>query len=562
VVELSRVQPAPPQREVVAHASASVAAAPPAAPVAAPLRGKSQQSQSQRSQSQVEPSEEGQEMDTAMDETEPPFEAAYEHAIGEAPAAEAPTHGAAEGAAEADQLEDSKQALSAELGVAQQNAAEPLLSTAKGDAKATKSVRALLVQHGLSAGGAAAASGIWAEAGGSSDTPPAVVMRPPPPPQSESAKNASLASALLSMAPSEVLALPAGAASVHASLWAAGGGAGAFASGGSVGGSAAVGDASMAEAARSSARARERRTRESVERVRTRVAAAPAAPEAAPVAGFCARGLRVTEAAEAAGHAEEPRIAKQLSRTDEVGRLPKGWLVEVVDGVNVFVNEQSGDRTKERPYDRCGTNGCILLDRHSGMHVFAEFEPSARRARSYPAATAPRPKAAPRVRTSADTDDELDDEESTSIVGGPSPTQLQRDRDGRGVGNGRGRSGKCGGRGRGRGQGGVEPPPSPPPPAPPAASMEHTCSICFEANDQHGDMELVAFGCKCVARFHHRCMRTWYKKTRQSELAQLGLCAAWRWQDKIVACPCCRAFVKVGRPPPAPRLPAPAPKGL
>ena len=80
----------------------------------------------------------------------------------------------------------------------------------------------------------------------------------------------------------------------------------------------------------------------------------------------------------------------------------------------------------------------------------------------------------------------------------------------------------------------MPPPPSPPPPAPPAASM---CSICFEASDEHGEIELVAFGCRCVARFHHRCMWIWYKKTMSSELSQLGLCAAWRWQDKVVACP-------------------------
>ena len=48
VAELSRVQPAPPQREVVAHAISSMGAASPAAPVVAPLRAKSQQSQSQR----------------------------------------------------------------------------------------------------------------------------------------------------------------------------------------------------------------------------------------------------------------------------------------------------------------------------------------------------------------------------------------------------------------------------------------------------------------------------------------------------------------------------------
>jgi RNA-binding protein 25 len=160
------------------------------------------------------------------------------------------------------------QALSAEHGVAQHIAAEPILSTADGDAKATESLRALLAQHGLSAGGAAAAAGGVAETGSSSDAPPAAVMRPPPPPQSESAKNASLASALLSMAPGELIALPAGG--VHPSPWAGGGGAGAFASGGSGGGSAAVADASAAEAARASSRARERHAREREERERTR----------------------------------------------------------------------------------------------------------------------------------------------------------------------------------------------------------------------------------------------------------------------------------------------------
>jgi RNA-binding protein 25 len=160
------------------------------------------------------------------------------------------------------------QALSAEHGVAQHIAAEPILSTAEGDAKATESLRALLAQHGLSAGGAAAAVGGVAETGSSSDAPPAAVMRPPTPPLSERAKNASLASALLSMAPGEVIALPAGGG--HASPWAASGGAGAFASGGSGGGSAAVADASAAEAARASSRARERHAREREERERTR----------------------------------------------------------------------------------------------------------------------------------------------------------------------------------------------------------------------------------------------------------------------------------------------------
>ena len=93
----------------------------------------------------------------------------------------------------------------------------------------------------------------------------------------------------------------------------------------------------------------------------------------------------------------------------------------------------------------------------------------------------------------------------------------------------------------------MPPPPSPPPPAP-------LCSICFEPKDLHGETEVVAYGCPCVARFHPRCMWAWFKSTRNSPLAQLGLHAAWRWQDKVIACPCCRAFVKVGRPPPAPRV--------
>lgn len=36
-------------------------------------------------------------------------------------------------------------------------------------------------------------------------------------------------------------------------------------------------------------------------------------------------------------------------------------------------------------------------------------------------------------------------------------------------------------------------------------------------------------------------------------LAEWG--AAWRWQDKVVACPCCRTLVRVSRPPPRPRTP-------
>ena len=104
----------------------------------------------------------------------------------------------------------------------------------------------------------------------------------------------------------------------------------------------------------------------------------------------------------------------------------------------------------------------------------------------------------------------------------------------------------------------MPPPPSPPPPAPPA---ELTCSICFEPNDQHGEMELVAFGCRCVARFHHRCMQTWYKKTRESQsLHSLGLTLHGGGRTRSLRVPVVGPLLKWGArpPPPAPR----APKGL
>ena len=104
--------------------------------------------------------------------------------------------------------------------------------------------------------------------------------------------------------------------------------------------------------------------------------------------------------------------------------------------------------------------------------------------------------------------------------------------------------------------------PSPPPPMPPSPSPDrhHRRRRLRRAWSTHAAFVLkpmistarwssshsAAYG---VARFHHRCMWIWYRywKTRASELAQLGLCAAWQWQDKVVACPCCRTFVKVSR---------------
>ena len=107
--------------------------------------------------------------------------------------------------------------------------------------------------------------------------------------------------------------------------------------------------------------------------------------------------------------------------------------------------------------------------------------------------------------------------------------------------------------------------PSPPPPMPPSPSPDrhHRRRRLRRAWSTHAAFVLkpnmistarwssshsAAYASR-LARFHHRCMWIWYWKTRASELAQLGLCAAWQWQDKVVACPCCRTFVKVSRAP-------------
>jgi hypothetical protein len=134
------------------------------------------------------------------------------------------------------------------------------------------------------------------------------------------------------------------------------------------------------------------------------------------------------------------------------------------------------------------------------------------------------------------------------------------------------------------------PPPSPPPPAAPAAMplqedelkaairaqdrdkikkilaaraghgrlnvvREAPQCFCLEASDDRGETSLVSagtFGCRCIdGWYHHLCMWKHFQKSNNSELGKL--LHAWRWQDKVVACPYCRTLVRVSRPPPRQR---------
>ena len=65
------------------------------------------------------------------------------------------------------------------------------------------------------------------------------------------------------------------------------------------------------------------------------------------------------------------QLARQQSEADK--GLPSGWRSEQApDGRLRYVKRSTGETTFERPFDRCGTFGCVLEDRHRGFHVFQD----------------------------------------------------------------------------------------------------------------------------------------------------------------------------------------------
>lgn len=55
------------------------------------------------------------------------------------------------------------------------------------------------------------------------------------------------------------------------------------------------------------------------------------------------------------------------------GKLPRGWQERLRDdGITEYYNQKTGVVQTERPYDQCGTFGCILEDRHRGPHQCPE----------------------------------------------------------------------------------------------------------------------------------------------------------------------------------------------
>ena len=152
----------------------------------------------------------------------------------------------------------------------------------------------------------------------------------------------------------------------------------------------------------------------------------------------------------------DPVVSKQKSK----GRLPTGWMWDETRAL--YVHTTTLETSKDRPFDRCGTFGCLLLDkqcvlgieppfclsrtnrvltaclasrpRSTGLHLFEEVEGSKRSRR----------QTCPLVAT---------DPEHKQSYATPKPPV-------RGRGRGRGRGGQAAasssaarGRGRGRGRG-------------------------------------------------------------------------------------------------------------
>ena len=58
---------------------------------------------------------------------------------------------------------------------------------------------------------------------------------------------------------------------------------------------------------------------------------------------------------------EEAPMAPVVPKKKSGGRLPTGWYWDEARGL--YVNATTLETTVDRPYDRCGTFGCILKDK-------------------------------------------------------------------------------------------------------------------------------------------------------------------------------------------------------
>ena len=66
---------------------------------------------------------------------------------------------------------------------------------------------------------------------------------------------------------------------------------------------------------------------------------------------------------------DEDLFAKKVAPVEKE-KLPSGWRYD--SETQLYVDIKTGATRADRPYDKCGTFGCILEDRHPGLHVMAD----------------------------------------------------------------------------------------------------------------------------------------------------------------------------------------------
>ena len=66
---------------------------------------------------------------------------------------------------------------------------------------------------------------------------------------------------------------------------------------------------------------------------------------------------------------DEDLFAKKVAPVEKE-KLPSGWRYD--SETQLYVEIKTGATRADRPYDKCGTFGCILEDRHPGLHVMAD----------------------------------------------------------------------------------------------------------------------------------------------------------------------------------------------